>query len=304
MGKNTPRVSIGLPVFNGENYLSQAIDSLLAQTFTDFELIIADNGSNDRTEEICRAYAAKDSRIRYYRHESNLGAAKNFNFTYEVAVGEYFKWASHDDMCTPGFLDRCVEVLNGNPDIVLAYPGTLFIDEDDQSQGTYVDNLNLRSPRPSERLSQFFGNPGLCHPVFGLIRSNILGKTQCIGNYPRSDRNLLGELALYGQFYEIPEYLFLRRIHPQTSTAVNKTEAELAAWFDPLKKGKLVFPRWRRLFEYLRAISRAPLSWPERRRCFMQIAQFTLMPKKWFGVAADLFNITKIMSILKLRRPL
>ena len=302
MSKHTPRVSIGLPVFNGENYLSRALDSLLAQTYTDFEIIISDNGSTDRTKEICQTYAARDPRMRYYRHEKNVGAARNFNFTFEVAVGEYFKWAAHDDMCAPEFLQRCVEILNHNPDIVVAYPLTLFLDENDKPQWTYADNLHLQSPRASERLSQFFENPGWCHPVFGLIRTSTLSKTQRIGNYPRSDRNLLGELALYGYFYQIPEHLFLRRIHPEISTVVNKTEAELAAWFDPLKKGKMVFPRWRRLFEYLRAISRAPLSWSERRRCFLEVARFTLVPKKWLGIAEDLFNITKITSRIKLRR--
>lgn len=301
MGKNPPKVSIGLPVFNGENYLSQAVESLLAQTFTDFELIISDNGSTDRTRQICEAYAARDPRIRYYRHDKNVGAARNFNFTVEQARGQYFKWAAHDDMCAPEFLARCVAILDGQAEAVLCYSRTVFIDNLGQVTGYYSDNLNLRSSKASERLHHFFTNPGWCHPVFGLMRKDILQRTQQIGNFPRSDRNLLGELALYGQFYEIPENLFLRRLHPQISTSANKTEGELAAWFDPLKKGKMIFPRWRRVFEYFRAITRAPLSLTERGRCYLEIAQFTLLPQKWLGIAEDLFNITKIASRSKLR---
>ena len=99
-----PRVSIGLPVYNGENFLEFALDSILGQTFQDFELIISDNASTDATESICRRYAAKDSRIRYYRNPNNQGAAQNYNRVFALARGEYFKWAAHDDVCKPNYL--------------------------------------------------------------------------------------------------------------------------------------------------------------------------------------------------------
>ncbi len=267
--KNKPRVSIGIPVYNGDNYLAEALDSILAQTFTDFELIISDNASTDRTQQICQTYVAKDRRIRYYRHAENLGAAKNFNHVFELSRGEYFKWAAHDDICAPEFLERCARVLDDEQSVVLCYPKTTFIDAQGKIQDHYADNLNLRSPKPSERFQKFFNNPGWCHPVFGLIRSNVLQKTPLIGNYPRSDRNLLGELALRGEFCELAEYLFHRRIHPQISTETHKSEAELAVWFDPTKRGKMVFSRWRRLSEYFRAIKRAPLSRSEQIRCYI-----------------------------------
>ena len=112
MLNNKPRVSIGMPVFNGENYLAEALDSLLTQTFSDFELIISDNASTDKTEEICRAYAVRDQRIRYFRNQENLGASRNYNRVFELSSGEYFKWAAHDDLCAPEFLGRCVDVLD------------------------------------------------------------------------------------------------------------------------------------------------------------------------------------------------
>jgi glycosyltransferase involved in cell wall biosynthesis len=299
-GKNKYRISIGMPVYNGENYLEKALDSILVQTFTDFELIISDNASTDRTQEICQTYAAKERRIRYYRHEKNLGAAKNFNCLFELSRGEYFKWAAHDDICAPTFIERCARLLDYEQAVVLCYPKTTFIDAQGEIQGYYADNLNLRSPKPHQRFAQFFDNPGWCHPIFGLIRSSALKRTPLIGNYPRSDRNLLGELALLGEFCEVADHLFYRRIHPKISTEVNACEAELAVWFDPAKKGKLVFSRWRRLLEYFRAIKRAPLSRSEQIRCYMQVGRFVLFPQRWAGLGNDLLKAVKQM----MKRPL
>ena len=88
----TPLVSLGLPVFNGENFLAETLDSVLAQSLPSYEVIICDNASSDGTEEISRSYAARDPRIRYFRNQGNLGAAPNFNLTFSHAKGRYFKW--------------------------------------------------------------------------------------------------------------------------------------------------------------------------------------------------------------------
>src|SRR6185369_4346332 len=106
-----PSVSIGLPVYNGVNYLRQALDSLLAQTFGDWELILSDNGSTDATESICREFAARDGRIRYLREPVNRGATWNFNRVFELSRAPLFRWAAHDDVCSPELLERCVAAL-------------------------------------------------------------------------------------------------------------------------------------------------------------------------------------------------
>lgn len=106
-----PRVSVGMPIYNGERFLKAAIESILAQTLTDFELIISDNGSTDQTQEICQAYATKDQRIRYYRSAQNFGASWNHNRVFELSTSEYFKWAACDDICKPEYLEQCVEIL-------------------------------------------------------------------------------------------------------------------------------------------------------------------------------------------------
>jgi glycosyltransferase involved in cell wall biosynthesis len=295
MSDGKSRVSIGLPVFNGENYIREALDSILAQTYPDFELIISDNASTDRTEEICRAYAAKDERVRYFRNDRNLGAARNYNRVFELSSGEYFKWAAHDDVCAPEFLERCVEVLDREPGVSVCYPMTKLIDECGQVRGTYADGLNLCSPKPHERFREFFETQGLCHAVFGVIRASTLEATRLIGNYPASDRVLLGELALRGQFCELPEYLFYRRIHPQISTTANVTDSEIAVWFDPRKRDKIVLPRWRRFFEYLNAIKRVPLSWHERVSCYVQLGRFVLLPERWRNMGQELLRASRLI---------
>ena len=125
-----PLVTIGLPVYNGGQFLATALDSLLGQTFTDFELIISDNASTDTTEEICREYARADARVRYRRSSENRGFTWNANRVVELAAGKFFRWAAHDDACLPTFLERCVETLRSeSPSVVLAYPRSKVIDD-------------------------------------------------------------------------------------------------------------------------------------------------------------------------------
>jgi hypothetical protein len=131
---STPLLSIGLFVYNGERFLEETLDSILSQTFTDFELIISDNASTDRTAEISQAYARADSRISYYRNEKNMGAGWNLRRVYELATGKYFKWAAADDLLEPEFLRRCVEALESDPGCVVAYARTKEID----ANGTFI----------------------------------------------------------------------------------------------------------------------------------------------------------------------
>ena len=127
MTERRPRVSIGLPVYNGEAFIADAISSFRAQSFDDFELIVSDNAWTDATEDIVREFASADPRIRYLRSETNVGANRNFNRTYYFATGEYFKWAAHDDVVEPTFIERCVSVLNDDPTVVLVHSRTSYI---------------------------------------------------------------------------------------------------------------------------------------------------------------------------------
>lgn len=291
MSTNKPRVSIGMPVYNGALFLKEALDSILAQTFKDFELIISDNGSTDRTQEICRAYAANDQRISYYRNEQNLGAGWNQSRVVELSKGEYFKWAHHDDVCDPALLEQCVEVLDRNPSVVLCYSKTIIINEHGQHIEKYFDGFNLRSPKPHERFEQYhklirYGHR--CHPFHGMIRANTLKTTSLVGSYPSSDLILVGELVLHGEFYEIPEYLFFKRDHPNASVQAHRTFKQRIAWYDPSKKGKLHLTRWKWFLEYLVAIRRVQMSWDEKARCYMQMTKWFIW--NWIWLVKDLFK--------------
>lgn len=262
---DTPRVSVGLPVYNRERYLGQAIDAHLAQTFGDFELIVCDNASTDGTERIGRDYAARDQRIRYVRNPQNIGASGNYRRCFELARAEYFKWAPSDDACAPELLARCVEVLDRDPSVVLAYGKTNLMDEHGQLISKYDDNLHLVSEHPSERFAEFFERVRLCNPLYGLIRASALRKTALLGSYVGADIPLLAELSLHGKFCEVPEHLFYRRLHPGASVSM-KTDADILEFYDPRSRGKIPLTEWRQLLACQAAVWRAPISLGEKLR--------------------------------------
>lgn len=291
MNVTRPLVSIGIPVFNGERFLESALDSILSQTYSHLEIIIFDNASTDRTRRICESYAAKDARIHYHRNSHNLGAARNYNLTVEHATGTYFKWVAHDDLCEPTFIERCVEVLEREPNVSLAYPKTIIID----ASGGVIDDLfedqfNFREPEPHRRYKTFTKAPLDCNAVFGVMRTSMLKSTPCIGPYESSDRVLLGELALLGEIAEVPERLFLRRYHPKVSTFACTTKIAMATWFDP--NASRHFTRLRRLTEYIKSLNRAPLTTYQRLYCRLYLAlfylKFYLEPVRWARLAKKL----------------
>ncbi|NMG05885.1 glycosyltransferase family 2 protein [Brasilonema sp. UFV-L1] len=289
MSNNQPRLSIGLPVYNGEKFIKEAIDSLLAQTFEDFELIISDNASTDKTEEICRAYAVKDKRIRYYRNEKNIGCARNFNRVFELSSGEYFKWAAHDDLHAPDFLMKCIEVLDKDNTIILCHSKTYFIDEHNKFLQNYDIQLQTDSPKSHKRFHELLAKH-LCYQIYGVIRASALRMIPPMGSYGHADGIFLLRLGLVGRFYEISEYLFFARSHPQQSMSMffpnylllaNKNPQyslsmlpdyySYTVWFDSSKKGKILVPHWRIFWEYLFSIWYSPLNYYERICCHVSL---------------------------------
>lgn len=269
MSDSTPRVSIGLPVFNGEQYLAEVLEAFLAQTFTDFELVISDNASTDQTEAICRSYASRDRRIRYHRNSENIGGARNYNRVFGLARGGYFKWAAHDDLYGPTYLERCVEVLDQHPDVALCWPRVRIIDAAGQVVETYQPNLGANSPDVARRFLACITG-AVEPPVFGLARRELLGKTRLIDTFSASDRILVGELALRGGCYELPEFLFFYRHHPQQSWRMYRNLAEYQRWFDP-NRATTAFPHWRLLLEHFISVSRVPLPGQDRGRCYLAL---------------------------------
>lgn len=265
-----PRVSIGLAVYNGEQFLSQALDSLLSQSFSDFELIICDNASTDQTATICSSYACRYPRVRYHRNAANVGVARNFNLTFSLSTAPYFKWAGADDLCAPQFLERCVKVLDSRPDVVLCYPKTALIDERGVMTSLYDDQMDIQYDAPDKRFAFVLWNLRMCNAVFGLLRSDIMKHTRLFEPYPNSDRTFLAEMALFGSFVEIPENLFFRRAHDLSAIKYRQPQHRMAL-FNPARSGQLSFPNWRLFAGHLSAVRRAPLSWNERLRCAVRM---------------------------------
>jgi glycosyltransferase involved in cell wall biosynthesis len=254
-----------MPVYNGERYITETLDSLLAQTYRDFELVISDNASQDRTEEICCSYAGKDPRVRYARNATNLGAPRNYRRVFELSSGEYFRWANCDDLFSPTSLERCVEVLDRNPSVVLTYPKTKLIDQRGRIISDYEDGLHLQSERASQRFVQLCLGIGLVNAIYGLMRADTLRKTRLIGNFIAADVPLLAELSLYGKFWEIPECLFFRRLHPGAYSSYTSVD-QLQEFVDPKSTGRVPFTQWSHLWANCRAAFRAPVSPLEKLR--------------------------------------
>ena len=293
-----PKVSIGLPVYNGERFIEAALVSMINQTFEDCEFIVSDNASTDRTEEICRDYASHDKRIRYVRNEVNRGAAFNYNQTFKLSSGEYFKWAACDDLCAPTYIEKCVSVLDQNPSVVLCFTWVRFIDE----SGAIIDDRGYsprgQSLKAHERFIDLVAAMHIITEIFGLIRATCLKQTPLIAPYAASDRVLLGELALHGRFCEIPEYLFFHREHAESASTVYVTLHAYTKWFDPSLSDKLIFPTWRIFGENLRSIYRSPLTLVEKIRCYMWMVHwlrsYRLLLMKDVEIARRrLFNSTR-----------
>jgi glycosyltransferase involved in cell wall biosynthesis len=268
-----PRLSIGLPVYNGEHSLPNSIEALLGQSFGDYELIISDNGSTDGTADVCQSYGKQDSRIRYIRQPRDIGRVPNHNFLIRAARGELFKWTACDDLYARDLLKRCVDALDENPQVVLAHSWEAIIDESG-AVTTFVDYpVASDAPRAPDRFrSMLFDGWG--DDSYGVIRTEVLRRTPLHNSYHLADRTFTTELALWGPFYQVPDWLFFRRdAPPRTSTIRDR-----CAYMDPRREDRLRHPVARLYGEYAWAyiamIRRAPLTSAERQECYRHLARW------------------------------
>jgi hypothetical protein len=266
-------LTIGLPVYNGQNYVSQSLDSLLAQTYPDFELIISDNASSDGTEEICRDYAARDCRIRYVRQPANMGAALNHNYLVQAARGKLFKWAAHDDLFAPKLVERCIEALDDQPELILAHAYMGIVDEGGKCVKIYDYRLATDSPRASERFRSLMFTEG-GDDFYGVIQTGVMRRIAPHNSYHNAGRKLIAELSLYGPFHQVPETMFWRREHPGRGDNLGSIQ-RVCTNLDPRRKGQSAARLVAEMVAaYPIAISRAPLSAAERRRCYQVYAEW------------------------------
>lgn len=308
----TPRLSLGLPVYNGEKYLAESIEALLGQSYEDFEMIISDNASTDGTADICRHYLKQDSRVRYIRQKRNIGLAPNHNFVFGQSCGEFFKWASSDDLYARDLLQCCVDALDENPRVVLAHAWEAAIDADGNVWQAHTYPLATDAASAPERFrSILFGSSGLFErdllfgtsgssrtsspglrdfvrvdnrgvlracDMYGVIRSDVLRRISPLGSYHHSDRILACELVLHGPFHLTPDFMYFRREYPDRAYNWSPKVRTRCAIQDPRRANRLLHPTARLLAEYMwgyvAAIKNAPLSPAEQRECYRYLAQW------------------------------
>jgi glycosyltransferase involved in cell wall biosynthesis len=297
-----PRLSVGLPVYNGERHLAESIEALLGQSYEDFELIISDNASTDSTAGICQHYANQDSRIRYIRQPRNIGLSPNHNFALEQSRGEFFKWAASDDLYGRDLLKCCVEALDEYPDVVLAHSYEAVVDDASNVTQALDYPLATDSSRAPDRFrSILYGGSGMFESsdpavrgfvrvdnsgmlracdVYGVTRTDVMRHVAPLGSYHHSDRIIICALALRGRFHITPEWLYFRRDTPDRTYNKAPKLRDRSEVNDPVRKNRLLHPTARLVAEYLLAyagaIRQAPLSSADRRECYRDLTRWML----------------------------
>jgi glycosyltransferase involved in cell wall biosynthesis len=270
-----PLVSIGLPVYNGGAYLAGSIESLLGQTYRNIELYISDNASTDGSSALCAEFARRDSRVRYSRLETNIGGVNNHNRVIEETRGDYFMFGSSDDLWQPTYVQRCVEVLNADPGVVLAYTINATMDENGSSTGAYPAALRLDVNDVVQRFSQLTPIANPIEPFYGLIRRGALRTTARMPLHPGFDRFLLAELGLLGRFHQILEPLYIRRLHQNQSTKAYRSLRARYRWVNAGgRERRFVWPHVDFARLYAAAVLRSAPDLKAKAGCFVHLLKW------------------------------
>ncbi len=217
MGKADSKslVSIGMPVYNGERFICQALDSLLVQDYENFELIISDNASTDATWQICQEYATKDPRIRLNLNEHNLGVVSNFDLVLNMARGPYFMWAAGDDFWLPAFISTLIRELEAHPEAGVAMCAIERVKED----GTLFDVIRFYGrDNPNQMTHCRMATAVITPPVknnlfiYGLFRTGLLRQARQLFPPFVNERPLLSHIALVARFRYVDEILFKKTV--------------------------------------------------------------------------------------------
>lgn len=288
MVESAPALTIGLPVYNGARYLEKAVESIVGQSYADFELIISDNDSTDDTESIAREFVRRDPRVTYRRNPENVGLSANFNLVVPLARGRFFKWAAADDELRPTLVERCIEVLLADPGVVLAYPRTEFIDGEGRVLGLSDPGWHLVSDDPSKRLEAAILAGDFANSILGIIRTDALRQTRLLPRYAGADFRLLAELSLLGKIVEVAEPLYLRRIHEASSKGNSQDRGWLRRYMSGAQRG-LGAAYWRLSRDRVAIVIRAPIQ--RRRKVAILVELARLLRYNWRRLAAEFREI-------------
>ncbi len=258
-GGSEPLVTVGLAVYNSERYVRQSLDTLLAQTYRDFVLLISDNASTDGTGDICREYAARDPRIRYHRNPKNIGMAGNYNLLFSMCRTRYFRWATSDDYWDPEMLADAVAVMEAHPDVVVCYPRAIFVDEQGREFRRWKDILHMMDLEPLPRFWRVVNHIGRVHHHLGLMRADAMRKTGLIAKHVSSDKGFVAEMALHGKFFQVEKYQIYRRMHEDSSSWATHDQAHQARRYHATGVKRIRWNGFRFYWRYAQGVGRSPL---------------------------------------------
>lgn len=251
--EENPLVTIGIPVYNGANFLEQALQSASEQKDVNLEIVVVNNGSTDGTAEIIDRFAATEPRLRVFHGDVNRGAAWSFNKCVELARGDYFRWAAHDDVFDARFTRACLDVLLAEPDVSAVVTKADMIDDEGEVVAPLEDFWGAVSTDPVRRGADIMLDSRWCLHIFGLIPMRLLEQTRLIQAFSSSDHVTLFELALRGRFALVDERWFFNREHQGRSMrAHGELPRDREAWFDPGRDGVYTLPKWRLFRAYTR----------------------------------------------------
>jgi glycosyltransferase involved in cell wall biosynthesis len=276
MKAETPLVSIGLPVYNGENFVAEAIQCALNQTFSNWELVICDNCSTDLTVAICRQFADQDSRIRVYENIRNMGVSFNYNEVFRLSRGQYFKWIAHDDLFAPRFIESCIREFDNDERLVLVCPKICYVGPNGQLLRRQTSELSVLETTGESRARRFMAlaaqGMDFIWLAYGLIRSDVVQQSGALGLYAGDDQVLLFKIALRGCIKQIEGEMLFRREHPEASTVKRgSTVRERARFAYADDNRRLVLPWCRMLKEHLICVLRSPISFWSRLQCTVAV---------------------------------
>ena len=243
--RTTPALSFGLPVRNGARFIRRALDSLEAQDFHDFEVVVCDNQSTDETGDIVEEFARRDPRFKYYPNETNIGQIENFKRVFELSSGRYFRWIGFDDWLEPSYARRCVEALEANPEAIGVFTFWCNADDEGNEERITFNGHPVDSKFPLVRIGDMLWalqTPIGIDPMYSTLRSSLVRKTGMLPKSPWNDRAMALDLALHGPFCHIDEFLSTRRQSPAPPEE-RMAEFHLSTAVRPATKKRLA-PRW------------------------------------------------------------
>lgn len=242
----TVKVTVAMGVRNEVATLRKSIESILSQSFQDFEFLIYDNASSDGTDKICEEFANRDPRIVYHRYETNQGATFSFNEMCHAAQGEYILFAAGHDRWHPDFLKECLKPFAEDPYVVLSYPVTVWVDNKGDEVGVDtrlfdIRPINHRGFHPLLQFNSILWDFNHSHAVYGLIAMKALKRTRPFRQTIAPDTLFLSELSLIGSFAQVPKPLYYSRV-PQVSEENDLLKRHLSNIQKPKEKKRKRFP--------------------------------------------------------------